>query len=68
MSIEHAVAYVNRRLARAGYPAKQAALCTRCGSKLHQVDKCPIPPDFDREQERRRTKQGGCCGSPKNAT
>lgn len=24
----------------------------------------PIPDDFDVEHERRRTRQGGCCGSP----
>lgn len=27
----------------------------------------PIPADFDPEQERRRTQQGGCCGQPSDS-
>lgn len=37
--------------------------CQRCGGE-HDEFRCPIPREFDPEQEKRRLKSGGCCGAP----
>jgi hypothetical protein len=37
--------------------------CPRCGG-AHYLAACPIPADATVEGERRRTRQGGCCGQP----
>jgi hypothetical protein len=51
--------------AESGYCPKGyfADVCQRCGGQ-HNVAVCQIPPDTDTETERRRAKQGGCCGAP----
>jgi hypothetical protein len=43
------------------------APCERCGSIEHDTMNCPIPPDTSPEHERRKARQGGCCGEPTKA-
>jgi hypothetical protein len=45
---------------------KRHQVCPRCGGS-HKLKDCPIPPDTSPETERRKARQGGCCGEPSAA-